>query len=567
MQKRWVLKPKGDAAIVNQLSKDLNINKILANLLAQRGVNSYEEAKKFFRPVLNDLHDPFLMKDMDKAIVRLSEAIRTKERILIFGDYDVDGTTAVALVYSQLQKFTDNIDFYIPDRYKEGYGISKEGIDYAHETGCNIIIALDCGIKSVEKIAYANSLGIDFIICDHHTPGSSLPEAIAVLDPKRNDCKYPYKELSGCGIGFKLLQAYYQSQNISIEELIPSLDLVVVSIASDIVPITGENRVLAYYGLQQLNTYPRPGIKALLDLNRITKELTISDIVFIIGPRINAAGRISSGKEAVELLISENPVDASAQSISINDNNIERRNLDLNITDQALSIIDGDVTLQTKKTTVLFNKDWHKGVIGIVASRLTEKYYRPTVVLTESNGMATGSARSVKNFDLYSAIENCSDLLVQFGGHMYAAGLTLKVENVPAFQQKFEEVVSAMIDEQMLQQEIEIDDEINFNQITPSFYNVLRQFAPFGPGNMMPVFKSENVFDSGYARIVGNNHLKMYVAQEDTPAYSAIAFGHGPQLMNISRRNPFAACYSIEENVFNDKKTLQLNIKDLQLCR
>lgn len=564
MQKRWVLKPKGDAAIVNQLSKDLNINKVLANLLVQRGVNSYEDAKKFFRPVLNDLHDPFLMRDMDKAVVRLSEAIENKERILIFGDYDVDGTTAVALVYSQLQNFTGNIDFYIPDRYKEGYGISKEGIDYARETGCSLIIALDCGIKSVEKVAYANSFGIDFIICDHHTPGSSLPEATAVLDPKRSDCSYPYKELSGCGIGFKLLQALYQSRNISIEELIPSLDLVVVSIASDIVPITGENRVLAFYGLQQLNAYPRQGFKALLDLNRITKELTISDIVFIIGPRINAAGRISSGREAVELLISENPDEASVQSININDNNIERRNLDLNITDQALSIIDGDVTLQTRKTTVLFNKEWHKGVIGIVASRLTEKYYRPTVVLTESNGMATGSARSVKNFDLYSAIENCSDLLVQFGGHMYAAGLTLKVENVPAFQQKFEEVVSAMIDEQMLQQEIEIDQEINLDQITPSFYNVLRQFAPFGPGNMMPVFKSQNVFDSGYAKIVGNNHLKMYVAQEDTPAFGAIAFGHGEQLLNLNKKQRFDTCYAIEENVFNDKKTLQLNIKDLK---
>jgi single-stranded-DNA-specific exonuclease len=565
MQKRWVIKPKGDPARVNQLSKDLNINKVLANLLVQRGINNYEEAKKYFRPVLGDLYDPFLMKDMKKAVERLNQAIEKNERILVYGDYDVDGTTAVALVYSQLQKVTDNIDFYIPDRYKEGYGVSTAGIDYAYQTGCSLIIALDCGIKSVDKVEYSNTLGVDFIICDHHTPCSDLPAAVAVLDPKRTDCSYPYKDLSGCGIGFKLMQAYYQSRDISMEELIPSLDLVVISIASDIVPITGENRVLAYYGLKQLNAYPRPGIKAMLDLNRISKELSITDIVFIIGPRINAAGRISSGKEAVELLISENADSASLQSIGINENNTERRALDLNITDQALSIIDGDVTLQTKKTTVLFNKDWHKGVIGIVASRLTEKYYRPTIVLTESNGLATGSARSVKNFDLYSAIENCSDLLEQFGGHMYAAGLTMKVENVPAFQAKFEEVVSATIEEQMLTQEIEIDDEIELSQISPAFFNVLNQFAPFGPGNMMPVFKSEKMYDSGYAKVVGTKHLKLYVAQNGAPAYGAIAFGQADKLPGISHRNSFDACYTVEENIFNDKKSLQLNIKDLTI--
>jgi single-stranded-DNA-specific exonuclease len=480
----------------------------------------------------------------------------------------VDGTTAVALVYSFLKSFYENVDFYIPDRYKEGYGISFAGIDYAVENNCSLIIALDCGIKSLDKIDYANERGVDFIICDHHRPGDELPKAVAVLDPKRQDCVYPFDELSGCGIGFKLVQAYAQKNNIPFEALEQYLDLVAVSTAADIVPIVGENRILVYFGLQWLNSHPRPGIKAILDLSNVKKALTVSDVVFIIGPRINAAGRIQDGKRAVDLLISANRSDALGEGKNINEKNTERRELDLQITQHAIQIIEEDILFSKKKSTVLFHPSWHKGVIGIVASRLTEKYYKPTIILTESNGYITGSARSVKDFDVYNAIESCSDLLEQFGGHMYAAGLTMKPDNVEKFQQRFEEVVSSTIEERMLTQEIEIDAKINLNDITPSFFKVLSQFAPFGPGNMSPVFIAENVRDTGYSRIVGNNHLKLSLAQDESTrlqGIDGIAFQAAHHFEVVKRKIPFDVCFTIEENVYNDKTTLQLNVKDIRV--
>ncbi|HQK97368.1 MAG TPA: single-stranded-DNA-specific exonuclease RecJ, partial [Bacteroidia bacterium] len=502
MEKRWVLKPQGDADAVTRLAAELRINRILVNLLVQRGITTYEEARRFFRPSLDMLHDPFLMKDMDKAIDRINTAVENKEKVMVYGDYDVDGTTAVSLVYTFLKSLSGDIAHYIPDRYKEGYGISKQGIDFAKENGYTLIIALDCGIKSVDKIDYANSLGVDFIICDHHRPGAEIPNAVAVLDPKRNDCPYPYKELSGCGIGFKLVQAFAQQNEMPFSQLEQYLDLVAISIAADIVPITGENRILAYYGLQRLNREPRPGIKAILELSGFKRdELTINDIVFTIAPRINAAGRIESGTKAVELLISRNEDLAGFLGDDINDQNNTRKNLDQLITDQALQQIEDNEDFKNRKSTVLYNPEWHKGVIGIVASRLTDRYYRPTIVLTKSNGMVSGSARSVKDFDVYNAIESCSDLLEQFGGHMYAAGLTMREENVDAFREKFEAIVSTTIEEKMLTREIEIDAELSLTDITCSFYNILKQFAPFGPGNLSPIFRSSGVRDNGRGRV------------------------------------------------------------------
>lgn len=566
MDKRWVIKKSGDAATVKSLAEQLGIDAILAGLLVQRGITNFEEAKKFFRPDLEELHDPFLMKDMDKAVKRIEQALEKNEKILVYGDYDVDGTTAVALVYTFLKSRHEHVAYYIPDRYAEGYGISFEGIDFAEKNNFSLIIALDCGIKANDKIEYANLKNIDFIICDHHRPGNELPKALAVLDPKRNDCMYPFKELSGCGVGFKLVQAYTQKNNIPFSELEQYLDLTVISIASDLVPINGENRILSYFGLQQINTNPRQGIKAILDLNNIKKELTITDIVFVIGPRINAAGRIESGRSAVELLISDNTETATLSGKNINITNTERRTLDTIITQQALSMIEENNSLIQKKTTVLFHSEWHKGVIGIVASRLTEKYYRPTIILTESNGKATGSARSVKDFDVYNAIEACSDLLEQFGGHKYAAGLTLKLENIHAFQKKFEEVVSATIEEHLLIPEIEIDAVIQFNDITPKFYRILSQFAPFGPENMSPVFMSENSIDKGHVRVVGINHLKMDLIRPENPkeSFPAIAFGHAEHFDVVIKKNPFNVCYAIEENVWNGNSTLQLNVKDIK---
>ncbi len=554
-----------DREAIASLSKELNIHPILANLLIQRGHNTFEKARAFFRPTLSTLHDPFLMKDMDLAVNRIDRAIAAEEKILVYGDYDVDGTTAVALVFTFLHKRYKLIDFYIPDRYKEGYGISKKGIDWAAENGFTLIIALDCGIKSIDKIEYAKTKGVDFIICDHHRPGSELPDAVAVLDPKRHDCMYPYDELSGCGVGFKLIQGFAQQHQIPFDELEEYMDLVAISIAADIVPITGENRVLTYFGLKRLNSAPRPGIKAILDLSGAKTGITVNDVVFTIAPRINAAGRIESGKQAVELLVSDNSDDAMTHGEDINKKNTTRKGLNESITREALTLIEHDSTFKNRKSTVLFNPDWHKGVIGIVASKLTDEFYRPTIILTRSNGMASGSARSVKDFDIYNAIESCSDLLDQFGGHMYAAGLTLKEDNIPAFIDRFEAVVSSTIEDRMLVREIEIDDVISLDDINASFFNVLRQFAPFGPGNMAPIFKSEEVYDRGDVRVVGNNHLKLSLIQrnQSRKVVDSIAFQLGKHYNRISKNEPFHVCYHVEENNFNGRTNLQLNIKDI----
>lgn len=567
MQKRWVEQEVKGLAEMEELQRSLNVDSVLASLLVGRGITNFEEARRFFRPELNHLHDPFLMRDMDLAILRIESALASQEKILVYGDYDVDGTTSVALVYSFFKKYHSEIDFYIPDRYKEGYGISTQGIDYAAENGCTLIIALDCGIKSVDKIDYANKRNVDFIICDHHLPGDVIPAAVAVLDPKRLDCPYPYKELSGCGIGFKLVQAYAQKNNIPFSDISCYLDLVAVSIASDIVPITGENRVLAWFGLQKINTDPCKGITALMNLSGRRDNLTITDVVFTIGPRINAAGRIDDAKHAVNLLIADTDAVAIEKGQVINLKNSERKEHDSNITDQALALIDSNPELIGRKTTVVYNELWHKGVIGIVASRLTEKYYRPTIVMTKSNGYAAGSARSVAGFDLYEALLECSDLLEQFGGHKYAAGLTLKTENIPAFQQKFEEVVARTIPEELLVQAITIEAELELGQINPKFVRILKQFEPFGPQNMAPIFVSRNVYTYGSAGTVGDKHLKMSVHQDNKTYYNCIGFGLSEYLPSINNGMPFDICYTIEENTWKDTRTLQLNIKGIRLSQ
>lgn len=564
MQKRWVEQEVIDVNAVKSLQESLQIDEALATILVNRGIKTFDQAKNFFRPAISDLHDPFLMKDMDKAVLRIDRAITLGEKILIYGDYDVDGTTSVSLTYSFFIKQYKNLTYYIPDRYKEGYGISTQGIDHAAANGITLIIALDCGIKSVEKVDYASSLGIDFIICDHHLPGDVIPSAVAVLDPKRPDCHYPYKELSGCGIGFKLVQAYAQKHSIPFETLECYLDLVAISIASDIVPITGENRVLAWFGLKRLNTQPCTGIKALMDVSGKRDQYSITDIVFTLGPRINAAGRIDDAKHAVKLLICDDEAAARDYGSLINIKNTERKEHDSSITEQALAMIDGDPILMGRKTTVVFNEKWHKGVIGIVASRLTEKYYRPTIVLTQSNEHIAGSARSVAGFDLYEALCSCSDLLEQFGGHKYAAGLTIKPENVPAFQRRFEDVVASTIPDELLVQEIAIDQQIRLKQITPKFFRILNQLSPFGPQNMMPVFLSKNVYTYGAASIVGSNHLKMVVRQEDSSAFDCIGFGLGEYYSLIKNGLPFDICYTIEENVWKEKRTIQLCVKGIR---
>jgi single-stranded-DNA-specific exonuclease len=564
MQKRWAQKHNPDINAVKELSATLGIDEVLSTLLLQRGVQSYEDARYFFRPDIRHLHDPFLMAGMEQAIERIDAAIQAGEKILIYGDYDVDGTTAVTLVYSFFNKLYNKLAYYIPDRYKEGYGISTQGIDYAAQNGFSLIIALDCGIKAVDKIAYANTLNIDFIICDHHTPGDELPAAIAVLDPKRADCDYPYKELSGCGIGFKLIQAYAQKHDLPFEEVALYLDLVATSIACDIVHITGENRTLASYGLQMINTEPSTGLKTLMELAGKTSNYTISDIVFMIGPRINAAGRIDDAKHSVELLLATDPDVAKDKGMLISVKNTERKEHDLAITDEALSMIAADVLVQERKSTVVFNEKWHKGVIGIVASRLTEKYYRPTIVLTRSNGHVAGSARSVVGFDLYEALCGCSDLLLQFGGHKYAAGLTMQPEHVEAFTQRFEEVVSASITEQQLIQQIVIDAELKLEQITPKFFRVLTQLGPFGPENMCPVFISKQVSVHGGVNLVGSNHIKMTVYQDGSALFDCIAFNQGECIEQIRQGKPFDICYTIEENVWRDKRSIQLNVKGIK---
>ncbi|MCC8408348.1 single-stranded-DNA-specific exonuclease RecJ [Mucilaginibacter sp. UR6-1] len=564
MNKRWAVRQKADHDEVKSLAEALNINPVLSHLLLSRGIHNYDEARYFFRPDIRHLHDPFLMAGMEQAVERIELAIAGNEKILIYGDYDVDGTTAVSLVYGFFKERYDNLEYYIPDRYTEGYGISTQGIDYAAANGFSLIIALDCGIKSIDKVDYANTLNIDFIICDHHTCGDTIPAAVAVLDPKRPDCGYPYKELSGCGVGFKLLQAYAEKNDIPFEEIFRFVDLVAISIACDIVQITGENRVLAYFGLQKLNNEPCTGIKILMEVAGRSANYSIADIVFTLGPRINAAGRIDDAKHAVQLLIACDEADAREKGALINIKNTERKGHDLQITDEALSMIGASEAMINRKSTVVFNESWHKGVIGIVASRLTEKYYRPTVVLTRSNGHVAGSARSVLGYDLYEALCGCSDLLLQFGGHKYAAGLTMKPENVEAFVEKFEEVVSASITAEQLIQQIEIDAELELKDIDGKFFRVLNQFAPFGPGNMSPVFLSKNVYVNGTPGLVGSNHIKMSISQPGSAWFDCIAFNHGECLHQIRPGVPFDVCYSIEENVWRDKRSLQLNIKGIR---
>jgi single-stranded-DNA-specific exonuclease len=563
---RWAVKPAPDAAAVKSLAAQLNGNEIISALLLQRGISTFEEAKKFFRPSLDDLHDPFLMKDMDKAVDRIEAALQRNEKILVYGDYDVDGTTAVALMYTFLRSLGADCGYYIPDRYSEGYGVSFEGVRFAAENNFTLIIALDCGIKAVDKVAFAAEKGVDFIICDHHRPGENLPAAVAVLDPKRDDCSYPFDELCGCGIGFKLAQAINAKRGQPIAAIEHLLDLVAVASAADIVPLTGENRVLATFGLKRINTAPRLGLKVMLQMANIKRKVSISDIVFIFAPRINAAGRIEHGKMAVQLLASTDEAAAVAAAEMVNRNNTDRRDLDKTITTQALEML-ALTAHQPRKSTVVFHPEWHKGVVGIVASRLIEKYYRPTIVLTEANGKVTGSARSVKDFDIYEAIEACSDLLVQFGGHKYAAGLTMEPANVPAFQEKFEQVVSSVIKDHQLIPEISIDADLPFEKIDGKLINVLQQFAPFGPGNMNPVFRAKRVCDRGWAKIVGENHLKLDLIEPHLPnrIFPAIAFGHGTFLSQLANKNECDVCYSIEENSWNGMVTLQLNIKDIRI--
>jgi single-stranded-DNA-specific exonuclease len=569
MEKRWIIKEKGDPAVVKQLSNVLGISDALANLMVQRNITTSDEALAFFEPDLGYLHDPFMMKDMNVAVERISTAVKKNEKILVYGDYDVDGTTAVALMYSFLKEQYSNVEYYIPDRYKEGYGVSFQGIDFAFQNNCKIVITLDCGIKAVEKVRYARTKGIDVIICDHHYPGDEIPRALAVLDPKQPGCNYPYKELSGCGVGFKLVHAYSRVHGIPFSRIANYLDLVAVSIASDIVPLTGENRVLAYFGLKQLNESPRTGLKEIIREADVCHALTIEDVVFKIGPRINAAGRMEAGSKAVELLISSDTKLATGMSKEINSFNIERRNVDRSITTEAMRMISEDLRNVNARTTVLFNPGWKKGVIGIVASRLIETYYRPTVILTESNGFATGSARSVQGYDLYQAIEACSDLLESFGGHMFAAGLTLKKENIKPFMERFERYVNSTITEEQLVPRVFVDSELSFTEINEEFNNFLNKFQPFGPENMSPVFVSRNIFDAGSGRMVGSSgeHLKLDLCHESTgqKTFPAIAFSQAEYFEYIKAGKPIDICYSIEMNEFRGNRNLQLNIRDIKI--
>jgi single-stranded-DNA-specific exonuclease len=561
---RWTLKSKPQEQKVTQLAQALNVADFVATLLVQRGIETFEDAKNFFRPSLDHLHDPFLMKDMDKAVARIELAIANQENILVFGDYDVDGTTAVSLVSSYLKTYYPNIATYIPDRYAEGYGISFKGIDFADDNGFTLIIALDCGIKSIDHIAYAKERNIDFIICDHHRPGSTLPDAVAVLDPKRDDCSYPYDELCGCGIGFKLIQALGSKRNQTIDDFIPYLDLVATAIAADIVPMTGENRVLAYYGLQVINSDPRPGIKALI--HQIKKQsLDITDVVFIIAPRINAAGRLKHGNHAVQLLTEFDFEQAQQFASEIEQYNSDRKELDKQITKEGLLQIENNQEKE-RFTTVVYQEDWHKGVIGIVASRLIETYYRPTLVFTKSGDKYAASARSVKGFDVYNALEACSQHLEQFGGHMYAAGMTLKEENYSVFKAAFEKQVKETIHPDMLIPEIEIDAEIDFADITPKLTRILKQFEPFGPQNMTPVFLTKNLKDTGYAKKMGadDEHLKLFVKQNNSEGIPAIGFGLGNKMDLTKNQKIFQAVYCIDENEWNGKISIQLRLKNIR---
>ncbi len=568
-EREWRLKDPVNPEKVAQLSAELGIDPVLASLLVSRGVNTFEEARSFFRPKLEALHDPFLMKDMDNAVERLEKAVSGKEKILVYGDYDVDGTTAVALVFSFIRRLTECVDFYIPDRYDEGYGVSRKGIDWAADNGFSLIITLDCGIKAIDKVEYARSKGIDVIICDHHLPESELPAAVAVLDPKREDCNYPFDDLSGCGVGFKLVQAYSSKNGIPFETLLPLLDLLVVSIASDLVTVIGENRVLAHFGLKCLNEQPRMGLQAMINLANLEPgHITIDDIVFKIGPRINAAGRMESGRLAVQLLTAEDAPTAMAIGTKINDNNNERKNIDREITKEALEMVQNGTCCTSKNAVIVYGPDWNKGVVGIVASRLVEAYYKPAFVLTRSNGFVTGSARSVRGFDLYDAISSCADLLENYGGHIYAAGLTMREENLAEFTDRIDKYVSSHITTEMATPVIDVDSEINFSQITPKFFRVLKQFQPFGPGNSSPVFLTKNVYDDGNGRKVGpgGQHLKLELIQESQPYHqiAAIAFNMADSFEHIRNGNPVDVCYSIVENYYRGNSTIQLRVKDIR---
>ncbi|MBQ7710545.1 MAG: DHH family phosphoesterase [Bacteroidales bacterium] len=614
-QKRWLIRKDYDVEVVENLAEKLSVDPVIATLLVERGITTFEEARRFFRPSLEQLHDPFLMHDMHQAIERIDQALIHHERIMVYGDYDVDGTSAVALLFSFLQKLSGNLDFYIPDREAEGYGISFRGIDYAYETGVKLIIALDCGIKAVEQVAYASERGIDFIIGDHHLPGETLPQAVAVLDPKREDCAYPYKELSGCGISFKIVEAYIEhrlgvracdnpeqldeeQRNIREKimlELLSYLDLVAVSIASDIVPITDENRVLATFGLKVINTHPRPGIEAILRYGHIAprrnnrgegeppvattaatnpsatyfeKELTIADLVFLVGPRINAAGRIHSAFDSVRLLLCDNKAKAAELAEDINNYNMERKGLDSAATEEAKRRIETDAVMLSRKSIVLFDEEWHKGVVGIVASRLVEAYYKPTIIFTRStDDMIVGSARSIKEFDIHTALEQCADLLEHFGGHRCAAGVSLRPENLDTFIQRFEAVVSESLREEEMVPEVEVDAEISFAEnLTPKFLRILKQFAPFGPENNVPVFLSHHMVDTGHARIVGSRHLKFNAIPLDARSkpYPAIAFQMADCYEKMRQGQSFDLCYQLEENYWNGKTEIQLNVKDIK---
>ncbi|MCL2650623.1 MAG: single-stranded-DNA-specific exonuclease RecJ [Candidatus Azobacteroides sp.] len=572
MIKQWNYQSPTQEQILKQdeLAKSLGYSPALCLLMVQRGITTTEDAHKFLNSSLRDLHDPFLMKDMDKAVTRLNRALGNKEKILIYGDYDVDGTTAVSLVYKFLEQnsWKSNLDYYIPDRYEEGYGISTKGINYAAETGVSLIIALDCGIKAIEKIAYAKSLGIDFIVCDHHMPGDELPDAVAILDPKRPDCTYPYEHLSGCGVGFKFMQAFAISNAIEFSKLKNLLDLVVVSIAADIVPITGENRILASYGLKQLNYSPSNGMKGIINICGLTgKEITMSDIIFKIGPRINASGRMMNGRDSVELLLSKEAEDAREKSENINQYNDDRRELDKKTTDEANALLEDNPEMLKQKIIVVFSPEWHKGVIGIVASRLTEKYYKPAIVLTRSNGFISGSARSVTGFDIYKAIENAKEMLENFGGHTFAAGLTLKEENLQTFISILEVYANENMIEEQMTQTLDIDINLKFNEITPRLVSDLKKMNPFGPENQKPVFCSFNVKDFGTSKLVGKEleHIKLELVDDSSDQIiQGIAFGMSRFGDHIKSTKPFDICYTLEENTYNGNTTIQLMIKDIR---
>ena len=581
IQKRWVVKPQGNSLTVEHIATSLRIPAVLANLLVQRGIDTVDKAKKFFNPRLEDLHNPFLMKDMERAVERLEEAVAKNQKIMVYGDYDVDGTTAVALVYKFLRHIGhNNLMFYIPDRYTEGYGISKRGIDIAAKKGVKLVIALDCGIKAVEKVDYATQRGVDFIICDHHLPAEEIPRAVAVLDPKRNDCNYPFDELSGCGVGFKLVQAYSQKHNIPFSEIEQFLDLLALSIASDIVALTDENRILAHYGLKRLNTQPSEGLSSIIRICGLEgQNITIDDIVFKIGPRINAAGRMrmdeypedsvpSGGYAAVKLLVEGNEEAARELGAGIDNYNQDRKKEDRSVTIEAHDFVENNPQLKAQKSIVIYNPSWMKGIVGIVASRLIETYYRPTVVLTQSNGFVTGSARSIAGFDLYQAVESCSDLLENFGGHMYAAGLTMKPENVEEFKRRFNDFVEENIDPKSLIPQVEIDSLLSFSDITPNFFRELNRFQPFGPGNNLPVFATTQCVNGGDARLVGadSEHLRMDLTQLSAPSarMQTIAFQQPTHFEWVRAGRPIDICYQIIENNYRGKASLQLRIKDIK---